>query len=122
MQVRQVGWTVHVLGYRSGTVELTIVGIIAAHDVRAGSKAQLTASAPGAQSGHSTKTVRSDNCQIQKNADPTLSFLELRRCQLEFARLLPVTVVRGPFPISFQLLLEDLGSGALTSFCKVVER
>src|SRR5262249_48163788 len=29
---------------------------------------------------------------------------------------------RRPFPISFQLLLKNLGSDALTGFCKVVER
>jgi hypothetical protein len=134
MQVRQIGWTRSCsrLPFRYGRIDYC-------RNYRRPRcpnwvKAPLTERPPLArESGHSTKTVRSKNFQIQtrcprcdrsqdENADPTLGFLELRRCQLEFAWLLPVTVVRGPFPISFQFLLEDLGSDALASFCKVVER
>ncbi len=54
MQVRQAGWTVHVLGYRSATVKLTIVGTITATCPSWVNSVADRTSGSGMQIGHST--------------------------------------------------------------------
>jgi hypothetical protein len=64
-----------------------------------------------------------DRSQNGNSYPQTFSFAWAKTArQLEFAKLFSVAFIRGLFPISFQLLLENLGSDALAGACKVVER
>ncbi|SRR6266404_2174543 len=64
-----------------------------------------------------------DRSQNGNSYPQTFSFAWAKTARpLEFAKLFSVALVRGPFPISFQLLLENLGSDGLAGACKVVER